>query len=1034
MIRSFTYLLCALLLLAAPSLHAQSKGAADANAQAYEIFASGDYANAAAAYEKLLKDYPTDGIIPSVTIQLAYSYFLMADFTKAEAALTKARSGPPLPAELAQSADLVAAQIALAKAGALSAGDAKRKAAYDDAIKKFGDFITKYPQSPDVENALTSKAIAEYQTQNYDAAIKDLETNLQKFAKSSTIAATKNLLAITLATQASQQMKVGADNSAALAIDKRATDILREIITKKEDVSLINEANFQLGQILFNEANFVPEAQRPAIYKEALAAFSAVAPKEEIVALQQEKLKTFPERRKQANLSRNQALLKEINRENERELKKLSELQAKPDQMATALQKMAQIYFQQQNYNAARVILQHVKPFLKADGDQKENLYFTTLTYAQQNVADKAQSGYKEFTGKYKADPTADNLPVTLGQMYLNLSNSEEAIRLFDESISLYPNGRFAGLSVVNKATAEMRLGKLDDALRTFQSQLAKNPPPEIGVVAQLGLADIYKTTQKWDDAITAYKTVKDKYPGTPQATQAEYWIGICTQQKGDNATAIPLLEAFVKANPQSPLAPIALYSQGAAQIALGQKDAGIATLSAVAQNYPQSQPAPFTFFLRAQLRGQEGKMDEAVALMKDFIKQYPKDDKVFMAYDTIAQSLVQAGKIEEAITMYREFAQNYAETPKAPDALAKVADLQRTQAEAMGRYGALSTEEKAKWTTLIDGSIATVEEMVKKYPESPDLAVGLRTLLTDQRLLVGAGLKQSADIETYFKTLAEAAPAASTKSKLQFALAGFVSDTDKARALQIMSAAYTPETTYSPQDLESYGLALVGQKKLDDAQAVFEKLAKDYPIPAGVQPQQAPLIVQEAQATAIFGKGRVLQDKGQTAEAGALFQQLKTLYPWSPKVLEADFGIANALKQQGKLDEASQLLVGIVRATNAPVELRANGMLLTGDIMVAKAGEATDPKVKDEFIGAAIDSYFKVAQFYGGVIDAASRGLWLGSQLAEQQAGTTADAALKAKLPTTAKSGYAQIVKDYPQSEYAAKAQERLNALGGAK
>jgi len=1037
MIRSLLIFVLTLTLLATPSLHAQSQGAAAANSQAYELFAAGDYTNAAAAYEKLLKDYPTDAIVISVAIQLAYCYYLNADFAKADAALARARSGPPLGADLSQSADILTAQIALAKAGALPTTDPKRKAAFDDAAKRFGDFIAKYPQSPDIEMALSSKAIAEYQNQSYDAAIKDLELSIQKFAKSPTIASSKQLLAITLATQAGQQMKSGADNSAALALSKRATDLLSEIITKKEDISLINDANFQLGQILMSEAGFSPAAEQPALLKEALAAFSAVAPKEEIVALEQAKIKTYPDLRRKAILAKNEALRKQIDRENERELKKLAELQAKPDQVAVALQKMGEIYFQQQNYNAARVVFQHVTPFLAEPAAQKENLYYLTMTYALQNVADKAQANYTEFNGKFKADPIADNLPITLGQMYLNLGKPDDAIRLFDESTTIYPNGRFVGLSVVNKATAEMRQGKLDDALRTFQSQLGKpNLAPEIGVVAQSGLADIYRGTQKWDDAITAYKTVKDKYPGTVQATNAEYWIGICTQQKGDYAGAIPLLEAFVKANPQSPLAPVALYTQGASQINLGQKDAGYATLTTLAKDYAQSPPATFSFFTRAQLRGQEGKGDEVLALMHEFIKLYPKDEKIYSAYDTIAQAQSTTGKPAEAIATYREFSQAYPDSPKASEALVKIADLQLAQAKALGRYGALSEQEKTQWKTAVDGSIATIEELIKKYPESPDLSVGLRSLLADERLLLDAGIKQPADVEKYFQSLSDAVASAGAKSKLQFALAGYVSDQDKARALTIMTASYKPDVIYAPQDLEAYGLALLTEKKLDEANAVFEKLAKDYAIPAGVPQGQVPLLTQEAQAISLFGKGRVLQEKGQTAEAGAFFQQLKTLYPWSPKVLDANYGIAAALKQQGKLDDAVPLVTGIIQARdpNIPPELRAKTMLLGGDIWSAKAAAATNDKDKGEALGAAIDYYVKIAGYYGGVKDAAARGLWLGAQLIEQQAGASSDAAFKKQQLDKAKLFYQQLVKDYPQSEFAAKAQERLTALGGAK
>ena len=112
---------------------------------------------------------------------------------------------------------------------------------------------------------------------------------------------------------------------------------------KKEDVALINEANFQLGEILLNQAAHSPEAERPNLYAEALAAFRAVAPKEEIIALQQNKVREFVTRKAAALRANNVSLKRQLDRDNERELKKLAELQGKPDQTATAQLKMAEM-------------------------------------------------------------------------------------------------------------------------------------------------------------------------------------------------------------------------------------------------------------------------------------------------------------------------------------------------------------------------------------------------------------------------------------------------------------------------------------------------------------------------------------------------------------------------------------------------------------------------------------------------------------------------------------------------------------------
>jgi TolA-binding protein len=1023
-----------ILLVTAASLPAQSKPAADANSAAYETYSLGDYTAAAAAYEKLLKEYPTDGIVPNAQIQLAFCYYFLAEFDKSSAMLAKAAAGPPLPSELKEIVEGMFPQILSAKAAAMPDTDPKRKTTFEEAITKFGEYLKAYPKAQDFESLLFSRAVAEYQIQKFDDVIKDLEQNLKQFPSSSTIASSKNLLAITLATQGSQELSKGdaADKATAFALYKRATDYLREIIKSQKDIALINEADFQLGEILMNQAATSPEAERPPLYAEALNAFRAVAPQEQILALQEEKLKSFPALKRQALQSRNVALKKQLDRDNERELKKLAELRGKPDQTATALLKMAEIFFQQGNLNAARVVLKHVSPFLTTDVDKKRDIYFTTMTYALQNAADRAPDGYTKFQSLYKGDPLADNLPFAMGNMYLGINNPAEAVRYFDESLAIYPKGRFAGLSVVSKASAETRIGKQEDAMKTFQTFLAQNPPPEIGVIAQSGLAGIYKDTQKWDEAIAAYEVTREKYPDTPQATEANYWIAVCTQQKGDNAAALPLLGAFVTANPQSPFAPLALYMKGGAEIALDQKTEGIATLTAVAENYPDSQPAPFTYFTLAQIAGSEGKSDEVVALMKKFIEKYPTDNKVYFAYEAIAQTALNAGKTDDALGAYREYIQHDPDSPQAGEALYKVAEIQRAKAESLGRYTALNDEERSNWKTLMDGSVASSEEMIKKYPDSPSLALNLQVLLKSQRMLLGAEAITAEQVEEYFQAQADAVPQPDAKSKIIFTLAAYVAEQDKDRALALMNEAYNAETLYSPQDLDFYGLALLDQQKPDEALAVFEKIETDYPVPPGFVPAQTSPVVQEAQATALFGKGRIAQSKGQTAEAGKYFEQLKTIYPWSPKVLEANFGIAQSLKEQNKLDEAMVLLGAIIREQNSTAKLRANSMLLYGDILVEKMNAATDPEGKEAFLASAIDSYIKIAEYYEGVPAAAAEGLWKGGELLIQQAGAATDPKIKARQLKRAKGAFEQLLKEYPNSEFAPKAKEQLAAMGG--
>ena len=1018
-------------LLLASLLFAVQAFAQDAPQQALEaannVYANGDYAAAVSAYEKLLTDYPTSPIVANAQVQLAFSYFLTGENQKALDTLKKFLAGPPSSAELNELAALLEPQALSGLATSLKADDPARKSNYEEAVKKYAAFIEKYPRSTEIESAYFGSAIASFQIGDYAAAKTALETNLKRFANSPSILESQNLLALIYATEGSKMLAdAGADKNAAFALYGKSAELLRGIIAKKTDLALVNAAQFQLGEILLSEAAFAPEDRKPALLEEARQAFRGVLPKDAIVALQQKKIDGIPALRRAALAARNTAELKRIDRQAERDRRKMAELQSRPDQTVTALQKIAESYFQQGKYDEARVVLLHIEPLLTDNTDKKRNLYFLAMTYAVQNAADPAVSRYDAFQRAHKGDPIAANLPVAMGNLFLThpdpkVRNPEKAAQYFKEAAEIYPKSPFLGLSVVNEATARAQQGDFEGALKTYRDFLATNPPPEVGAVAQIGVGNVFKEQGKWDDAIAAYKEVVTKFPQATQVEEAEFWIAVGTQQKGDNEGSLPLIDAFVKKYPDTQLTPSAMYSAAAAKLALGRNDEAIATMAEIAEKFPQSQPAPFTYFQRAQLAGAAQNADEVVRLMNQFVEKYPEDDKVFFAFDSIGQTETNRGNIEAAVAAYQRFAEKYATALKAPEAMLKIADLHRAAAEKLGRYGALTPEEQEKWKAAMAASVAAAEKMTATYPDSPQLGLGLRSLLAVKQAEVAAGLLDAAGVEKYFEDLAASSPDAA-KSKILFARAAFISESDPARALEEMNKAYDPSLVYAPSDLDLYGLALLENGKADEAKAVFEKIAADYPNPAGQEPAQAPPAIQEAQAISLFGLGRVAQEQKDVAGAGALFEKLKSLYPWSPKVLEANYGIAASLREQGKGDEAIALLTQIIRAPNAPTELRANSMLLGGFIQKDK-GERD----------AAIDYFIKISAFYEGVPEAAATGLWEGGQLLELQVAElqTSDPEKAKKQQAQVLRAYKELAEKFPDSEFAPKAKERLNALG---
>ena len=999
--------------------------------QAFEaannIYNNGDYPAAVEAYEAVLRDYPTSPVVPNAQVQLAFSYYLTGENQQSLDLLKKFFGGPPAPAELTELAAYLEPQALSALAASLKPEDPARKKNFDEAVKKFAAFIQKYLQSAELESAYYGSAIASFQIGDYAAAKAALETNLKRFANSPGILDSQNLLALIFATEGSKMLgEEGSDKNAAFALYAKSAELLRGIIEKKTDLALVNSARFQLGEILLNEAAFAPDDRKPALLEEARAAFRGVLPKDEIIALQKKKIDGIPALRRTALAARDNAALRRIDRQAERDRRKLAEIESRPDQTVTALQKIGESYFQGGRYDESRVILAHAEPLLTDDEDKKRNLYYLAMTYAVQNAAEPAVARYDAFQRAHKGDPIAANLPVALGNLFLAhpdpaLRDPEKAAKYFKEAAEIYPKSPFLGLSVVNEATARAQQGDFDGALKTYRDFLATNPPPEVGAVAQLGIGNVFKEQGKWDDAIAAYKELVAKFPQATQVEEADFWVAVGTQQKGDNEGALPLIDAFVKKYPQTQLTTSAMYAAASAKLALGRNDEAVATMSEIAEKFPQSQPAPFTYFQRAQLAGAAQNADEVVRLMTEFAAKYPDDDKVFFAFDSIGQTETNRGNIEAAVAAYQSFAGKYATAPKAPEAMLKIADLHRAAAEKLGRYGALTPEEQGKWKAAMAASIGAAEKMAATYPDSPQLGLGLRSLLAAKQMELAAEIIDAAAVEKYFEDLAASAPDGA-KSKILFARAAFISEKDPARALEEMNKAYDASLVYAPSDLDLYGLALLGNGKADQAKAVFEKIAADYPNPAGQEPAQAPPAIQEAQAISIFGLGRVAQEQGDVAGAGALFEKLKALYPWSPKVLEANYGIAASLKEQGKGDEAVALLTQIIRAPNAPTELRANSMLLGGFIQKDK-GERD----------AAIDYFIKISAFYEGVPQAAATGLWEGGQLLEAQVTElqSSDPEKAKKQKAQVLRAYKELVEKFPDSEFAPKAQERLNALG---
>ncbi|MEI8342668.1 MAG: tetratricopeptide repeat protein, partial [Verrucomicrobiota bacterium] len=612
-------LLSAIVLASNPTITVRAQAPAgpdQAAAAAMDLLNRGQTAEAAAAYEKILKDYPTSGVVCEAQFRVGYLDYILGNYDKGIEMLKKVM-GPPASKEIQEQAGGLLPQILAAQASKLDANDPKRAAAFEESIRQFDAFIQKYPASDEMETVIYSKSLAQFQIGKYAEAATGLRQNLAKFGKSESILNSEYLLGLALAAQGTYE---------------EAEKWMRDILEKRTDVALSNDAQSQLGEILFNRAATLEKGDKEAMFTRAIEAYQAVKSKDQVIKAQQARLDSFPQRMREAGLRHDTAAIKNIQRQQKQDIAKLETIKTRPESTVQAQIKIGECYFHQQKYDQACELLLKMKPLAQDDSQKKQILYYLALSYVSLNQADNAVAAYNEFQSKYKGDPMAENLPVAIGAMFLNpgVNNPDKAIQYLAEARQIYPKGQYTAQAVVQQAAALVQLKKLDEAQKVYRDFLTSNPKRELAAAAELGQSGICKDTGRLDEAITGYKAVREKYNGLSEAEQAAFWVGQLTLLKGDPKTAITELTAFISKYPESMMRPPAMFALAQAQQATGAKDLALAEFKELAEKYPKSEVAQFACFQQAAIYAADKKTEEMVAVMKGFIEKYPKSDKIY--------------------------------------------------------------------------------------------------------------------------------------------------------------------------------------------------------------------------------------------------------------------------------------------------------------------------------------------------------------------------------------------------------------------
>ncbi len=911
---------------------------------------------------------------------------------------------------------------------------------FAEGIKEYETFMSMFPKSRDMDSAQFLRATLLLQSDSYDEALKGFAAvarmGASPYAWESLMWIGKTFF---IQANALLQPKGGKepppdDVKKAMDLFNSAEPSLTQAYQKSGDIALMNEAVFFVGQMQFTRSQQLGNSEDEQVKKKqatllgnALEAFRMVRSVEEVVEAQTTKINALEGQIKLLQPGTPDYLPMKSRLESliTYEEDKREKFKGGQDQYLAARLAIARIFLFLHKTDEARTLMRLLltqKELFEKDKDSQATIAaLLCLTYAEQKNSAKALETYQEFRKDFKGNPAGDNLALLVANLLVEKGDAAQAEKTVAEGMEDYKPWRFETEAMQILTSAALKKGDYPKALELCEKVLATNPKPAVeaqmlfikGSVQQAQLRETGDPKMA-DAAIQTFNTLRSKHPLDPQSEDA--WFNTCQILGGrDPGKAITEINTFLakyaggggKSPNTKANVPAAQYLLGTAYLTVNQKEKAIEAWKKVYESYPESDAAPGAYFKVFDVYNEQKDYVAAQKLMDEFVAKYPKHENVYFAYNNSAEFLF-AGSLDpkkganveagaKKLLDYVDYeVTNNLEHKRGDGSLIKIADRWLKELAKLPAYLTMSPAQREAWQKSVDGVTMAVERLLKDYPASERLAEALERLVTVLNVRRKAQQTDNAQVEAYFAKLTEQyGKTPLVKAKLDIALASFVTDYDSKRAFGLMEKALgtVPQSpkvkdaggteriaaTFTPADIDRAMTGLFEAKRYDDITKNIARLRTEYPLGEKEDVDRVPAIVKDAQAVALFWEGKLLQEQGKVAEAGAKFSLLKTKFPKSTKALEADYGvILGEFEQTGQVkDDYLQRIGKVVNTqTGKSFELQAKALFLAGRIQEAK---------KD--YDAAIETYAKIHDRYASVPKIAAAGLWKAAEIAEKQA-----------------------------------------------
>lgn len=636
-----------------------------------------------------------------------------------------------------------------------------------------------------------------------------------------------------------------------------------------------------------------------------------------------------------------------------------------------------------------------------------------------------------------------------LGKSLFDSGKVPQAIAQFVRLISETPEHPMAPYAEFQLAYAYSVTQDLENAAIHFSAVAGSSADDSLRMESRFRAAQTYDQIGWYNAALGAYEQLQIDFPDSPFQEKAGVGQIWANYHEGRCAEARVAIDAHLKKYPETAQRVELDYVEANCLQQLGESDKALTAFTQIRDVYPESDFAARALYKMAWIHY----LNNNLAVARDLVTQFLQDER---APDLNGEGafllgtiFVAQGSFESAREEFRLVAEQYPQSEFGAEALFKAGEC----LEALA---------------LADAAADTFEQFVTRYP---DHALAPRAMLQagDARFAAGAFDAAAAqynnalaretgpeieeqvlyrlaltyhnqdDFEASARTLGqllEKYPQTAFREEALFRVAEHTLKVtgDAVKAVEYYQALLdtAPEGTYAGQALRGLALARYDHKDYDLAADLFLKLMQERP--------DVPLNEETYNWT-----GQWYFDHEQWTEAAQTFEALITALPAYPYVEQVRLKIAECHEHSGDLDKALAMYNDVAESsttTAVSTEARwhmaqlyeARGDMDNAFTWYEAAANSNNGEIAARarfqlgVMHEARDEFDKAARSFMGVAI-----LFLHEEISPEALWRAGQCYEKADQQDSARKAYDEILKEFPDSDFAKKAGEALKPLGSA-